>query len=675
MRGFKFLTILGILVLLFSLAISATTPSPLTIRLQPFLTGLSRPVLIRNAGDGSKRLFIVQQAGIIKVVQPGSNTPTDFINLSSKITIPVIISDERGLLGLTFHPQFATNGYFFVNYTRAADGATVIARYKTTDGTNVLGDPNSERILLVIPQPFANHNGGMIEFRRDGNADNLYIGMGDGGSGNDPGNRAQNINELLGKFLRITPDVSGNDTNPPYTVPADNPFVGVNGADEIYTVGMRNPYRWSFDRGGTRQLWAGDVGQDAIEEVDIITKGANYGWRVFEGNRCTNNDTTLCNPSNFTPPVFQYNSAAPDPRCAVTGGYVYRGTQRTLPDGAYTHADYCTGEVYMWDGNQQILLQDTPRAVSSFGEDEDGELYVVGIGGATAATGTVDKIVRAQASADFDGDFKTDFAVFRSINNLAYWFVLNSSDNSIRTQQFGASGDIPTPEDFDGDNVTDIGVFRPSSGSWYRLNSSDNTFSSVQFGQQGDVPAAGDFDGDARADFVVWRPSNGIWYRLNSSNSAFSAVQFGQNGDKPVAGDYDGDGKYDIAVFRPSSGIWYRLNSANNSFSSVQFGQNGDVPAPGDFDGDGKIDQAVFRPSNNNWYILRSSDSGFQATQFGEGGDVPAVGDFDGDGRSEITVFRPSGGNWYLLKSSNGGFQAQQFGASGDLTAPTYDTP
>jgi len=658
MRGLRFFTILGIFVLLCGSVVSALPPSPLTVRLQPFLSGLNSPLYITNAKDGTKRLFVVQQGGIIKVVQPGSNTPTDFINISSKI----VSGGERGLLGLAFHPQFATNGYFFVNYTRFGDGATIIARYKTTNSTNLLGDPNSERILLTIAQPFANHNGGMIEFGADGN---LYIGMGDGGSANDPGNRAQNINDLLGKFLRITPNVAEVSINPAYTIPSDNPFVGRDGADEIYALGMRNPFRWSFDRGGTGQLWAGDVGQNAIEEVDIITKGGNYGWRVYEGTQCTNNDPNLCNPNNYTAPIFQYTH--PGGRCSVTGGYVYRGTQRTLPDGAYTYADFCTGEFWMWNNNQQILLQDTTRNISSFGEDEDGEIYIVGLGG------TVDKVVRAQASADFDGDFKTDFSVFRPANSV--WYILNSSDNSVRSQPFGLSGDAPTPEDFDGDNITDISVFRPSNGFWYRLNSSDNTFSAVQFGTNGDIPAQGDYDGDAKADFVVWRPSNGVWYQLSSKNFAFSAVQFGTNGDKPTAGDFDGDGKYDIAVWRPSNGVWYRLNSTNNSFSAVPFGTNGDVPAQGDFDGDGRADQAVFRPSNNVWYILRSSDNGFQAVQFGIDGDVPAAGDYDADGRSDIAVFRPAGGNWYLLRSTNGAFQATQFGANNDLPAPTYDTP
>ena len=195
------------------------------------------------------------------------------------ITTRVLSGGERGLLGLAFHPDFENNHYFFVNYTRQTDGATVIARFTATNN-NTIGDPNSERIILTIAQPFSNHNGGGIAFGPDGN---LYIGMGDGGSGNDPGSRAQNINDLLGKFLRITPDVSGVNTNPAYTNPPDNPYVGIAGADEIYAIGVRNPWRWSFDRGGTNQLWAADVGQGSWEEVSVITRGGNFGWRAYEG--------------------------------------------------------------------------------------------------------------------------------------------------------------------------------------------------------------------------------------------------------------------------------------------------------------------------------------------------------------------------------------------------------
>ena len=222
------------------------------------------------------------------------------------------------------------------------------------------------------------------------------------------------------------------------------------------------------------------------------------------------------------------------------------------------------------------------------------------------------------AAADYDGDGKTDIAVFRS----GTWYVLQSSNNLLRTAVFGQSGDLPIPEDFDLDGRADLTVFRPSTGTWYRLNSSNNQFVATQFGQMGDVPSAGDFDGDGRADLAVYRASNGIWYRLLSVNNQFAATQFGQAGDLPSAADYDGDGRTDLAVYRPSSGVWYRLNSSNGSFAATPFGVSEDVPVAADYDGDGKADIAVFRPSNGIWYLLRST-AGFTAAQFGVSTDQP----------------------------------------------------
>jgi len=637
-------------------AVSSVVIGQTPIRLQPFLSGLSLPLYITSAKDGTRRLFVVQQRGIIKVVQPGTNSVSDFINLTSRVSQT---GTERGLLGLAFHPQFATNGYFFVNYTRAADGATVVSRFKAINN-NTIGDPNSERIIIVIPQPFANHNGGMIEFGPDGY---LYIGMGDGGSANDPGARAQNINELLGKMLRIAPDVSGSSTAPPYTIPPDNPYAGpIPGADEIYAIGFRNPWRWSFDR-QTGQLWAGDVGQNTIEEIDIVLIGRNYGWRVYEGSMCTGLDPQLCaggtNPINHTPPIYEYNHS--NGRCSVTGGYVYRGIRRTFQSGSYIYGDYCSGEI--WIGGNPTPIIDTPRNISSFGEDEDGEIYVVGLGG------TVEKIVRANASSDFDGDAKTDISVFRPSDGT--WYLIRSSNNSFQTQQFGTNGDIPTPEDFDGDYQTDVAVFRPSNGTFYVLGSNGNLFTAFQWGTAGDIPVVGDYDGDAKADFAVFRPSNGVWYVRNSTDGSFSSQQFGLNGDVPVVGDYNGDGRNDFAVFRPSSGTWYILNSQSGTLRITQFGVSSDIPAQADFDGDGKTDIAVFR--NGTWYVLNSSNNSLTVTQFGTSGDIPVSGDYDGDGRDDIAVWR--NGSWYILRSSNNSFTAFQFGTIGDLPAPRYDAP
>jgi glucose/arabinose dehydrogenase len=636
--------------------------SPIPFRLQQnYITGLSSPVLVTHAKDASRRLFIVEQGGVIKVVQPGSVTPTAFMNITAR----VLSGGERGLLGLAFHPEFAENSYFFVNYTRQTDGATVVSRF-TAINNNTAGDPNSERILLTMPQPFSNHNGGMIEFHEDAGVHNLYIGMGDGGSGNDPGSRAQNIEELLGKFLRITPDVSGVDTGPAYTIPPDNPFVGVPGRDEIYAVGVRNPWRWSFDRGGTNQLWVGDVGQGQLEEASIISLGGNYGWRVYEGDQCTGLDPSLCVPANFTMPVFQYANVG-SPRCAITGGYVYRGRQNALPQGSYVYADFCTGEILLWHNNQQMLLLDTSRSISSYGEDQDGELYVVGLGG------TVDKILGNKTSADFDGDVRTDAAVFRPSTGV--WYVLNSGSSSVQIQQFGLAGDIPVTKDYDGDFVADIAVFRPSDGIWYYLRSSDGTFAALQFGLAGDIPAAGDYDGDTKADFTVFRPSTGVWYTLGSSDGSVTIRQFGIGEDLPTPGDYDGDGIYDIAVWRESDGFWYRLNSTDGSFVAIPFGTSGDIPSQGDFDGDARNDLGIFRPSTGFWYILRSGDASVQITPWGLDEDKPVVGDYDGDGRDDIAVYRPSTGIWYALRSSNGSLFAVQFGVAEDLPIPSFDKP
>jgi glucose/arabinose dehydrogenase len=227
----------------------------------------------------------------------------------------------------------------------------------------------------------------MIEFGPDGF---LYIGMGDGGSSNDPQARAQNLTTYHGKLLRIDPDVSGDNSNPAYAIPSSNPFFGpTTGLDEIYAFGFRNPWRWSFDR-ATGELWLADVGQFAIEEVNKVTIGGNYGWRIYEGTQCTNIEPANCVASNYTMPIFEYNHS--NSRCSITGGYVYRGNRGTFPKGTYIYGDYCTGEIFVWRGIQQRLV-DTTRLIASFGEDDDGEIYVVGIGSTTLATGTIEKFV------------------------------------------------------------------------------------------------------------------------------------------------------------------------------------------------------------------------------------------------------------------------------------------
>jgi glucose/arabinose dehydrogenase len=363
----QFVATLFLVLAFMSARVAAQGVPPVT--LQPVLSNLSSPVLVTNARDGSNRLFVVEQPGRIQVLQPNASTPTVFLDITAR----VLAGGERGLLGLAFHPQFPANRRLFVNYTRKPDGATVIAEYRVS-ATNLNVVENSETVLLVIPQPFENHNGGMIAFGADGF---LYIGMGDGGSANDPQNRAQNPDELLGKMLRINVDQANGSAL--YSSPPDNPFFGATaGRDEIFAVGLRNPFRFSFDR-ATGQLFAGDVGQGVREEIDVITRGGNYGWRVFEGTRCTNLGPAACNPANYQPPVGEYEHAGG--RCSVTGGYVYRGTRGTLPTGAYIFGDFCTGEMFLLQGTAQTFLQDTSLNISSFGEDEAGELYVANLNG------------------------------------------------------------------------------------------------------------------------------------------------------------------------------------------------------------------------------------------------------------------------------------------------------
>jgi len=355
-----------------------SSPALAAIRLTPIVSsGIANATFVGNAGDGSNRLFIEQQSGLISVLQPNSSTSTTFLDIRTKVAF----GGEQGLLGLAFHPLYAMNRRFFVYYTRAGDGTIVIAEYKVSATNRDLADP-TEKVVLTIPHPTnTNHNGGMLAFGPDGY---LYIGVGDGGSGNDPPNNAQNVDVLLGKILRI--DINPTDTSLAYVSPSTNPFFGATpGRDEIFALGVRNPWRFSFDK-LTGQQWLGDVGQNTREEVDTpILNGGNYGWRVYEGFFCTNNDPTLCTATNYTSPIFDYDHSLG--RCSITGGYVYRGSGGALPSGTYIYGDYCTGEIFAWNGSTQSLLLDTAMNISSFGEDEQGELYVVNLGG------TVSKIV------------------------------------------------------------------------------------------------------------------------------------------------------------------------------------------------------------------------------------------------------------------------------------------
>jgi len=353
------------------------TPQPtniplaeLTFSLKSVVKGFTRPLYLTHANDQTERLFIIEQVGKIWIVQNGITEPTPFMDITDIVGSQ---ANEQGLLSVAFHPNYVDNGRLFINYTDK-NGDTIIARYHVTDDPNLV-DIASAEILLTIPQPYGNHNGGHILFGPDGY---LYVGMGDGGAANDPHDNGQNLSTLLGKLLRL--DV---DNAQPYGVPSDNPFVSVEDArPEIWSYGWRNPWRIAFDT-FTGDMYIADVGQNQYEELHVELAGTlggqNYGWRLMEGNHCFNPKS--CDPETLEVilPLTEYSHAE---GCSITGGYVYRGEQFPNWDGIYLYGDYCTGTV--WGVRQEpdgtwsmATLFDSGKTISSFGVDESGELYLL----------------------------------------------------------------------------------------------------------------------------------------------------------------------------------------------------------------------------------------------------------------------------------------------------------
>jgi glucose/arabinose dehydrogenase len=336
------------------------------LAIREVVAGLDGTTTIASAGDS--RLFITRQLGLIRIFKEGALLPAPFLDVSGKVSC----CGEQGLLGLAFDPHFQENGRLFVDYTDAA-GNTRIERYSVSASDPDRANPDSALLILEIHQPFANHNGGELQFGPDGF---LYVGMGDGGSHGDPGNNAQNPSSLLGKILRI--DV---DSGSPYSIPLSNPFVSLLGArPEIWAWGLRNPWRFSFDR-RDGDLWIGDVGQDSWEEIDLQPAasrgGENYGWRRMEGSHCFD-PRTGCREASMTLPIFEYSHSE---GCAITGGYRYRGSRYPRLYGLYLYADYCSGEIWGLaeeeDGTwtRHDLLK-TTLSITTFGEDSGGELYL-----------------------------------------------------------------------------------------------------------------------------------------------------------------------------------------------------------------------------------------------------------------------------------------------------------
>ena len=343
------------------------------------------PIGIHHAGDSSNRLFIIEQQGRIKVFENNSATSSSqtFLDIRS-----IVDQDggytEEGLLGLAFHPNYSENGYFYVHYTDHLNGninypRNIVARYSVSSNNPNQANLNSEQIILIVEQPYHNHNGGQMEFGPDGY---LYISFGDGGSAGDPQGNGQNLSTFLGSIIRIDVDNPSGGLN--YGIPSDNPFIdALNARDEIYAYGLRNVWRFSWDL-ETGLLWAADVGQNEWEEIDIIYSGLNYGWNEMEANHCYPPGSN-CNPNNFEPPIYEYELYV-DGVCSVTGGYVYRGENLWMLEGKYIYGDWCTGDIWALtydDNSNQVINTDLLQSginITSFGTDENNELFFCGNG-------------------------------------------------------------------------------------------------------------------------------------------------------------------------------------------------------------------------------------------------------------------------------------------------------
>ncbi len=635
-----------------ALSAASTTAHAQALSLELIASGLPSPVGLRNAGDGSNRLFIVNQGGTISIYQGGQILSTPFLDVSSKTLYD---GGERGLLGLAFDPGYATNGFFYIYYTSQPAGQVTISRYSVSANANV-ADPNSEVVLKTqVHSQFANHNGGSLLFGPDGC---LYAGIGDGGSGGDPNDNAQNLATLLAKIIRISP-VDGTAC----TAAPGNPFVGVTDAlPEIWALGVRNPWRITFDR-LTGDMWIADVGQNTEEEVDFQPPGVagrNYCWSRKEGTLIYNANIP-CTIGTPTDPIIEYDHSAG--KCAIIGGYRYRGSRFPRMVGTYFYADLCTGQIFGATLNAGVWtstsLYTSAASVTTFGEDEAGELYVVHLGG------TIHRLdFGALASShDFNGDTRSDIAWRDSSGDVGMWLM-----NGAQVTTSAALGTVATTwsivgqHDFDGDGKRDL-LWRDTSGNiaiWFMNGTSVASTALVgNVATTWTVAGTADFNGDGQAD-ILWRDGSGntaIWLMQGAQVMSTAGL-----GNIPSAtwsvvgtGDFDGDGQADI-LWRDSSGnlaIWFMNGVSIASTSGV-----GNLPliwsvvGTGDFDGDGKSD-VLLRDTNGDIGVWLMNGAQIAAaaglgtvTTFS----VAATGDFDGDGKSDI-LWRDDSGNiamWFM---------------------------
>ncbi|HEX4332103.1 MAG TPA: FG-GAP-like repeat-containing protein [Usitatibacter sp.] len=618
---------------------------PPAVSLRAVASGLSTPLEIANARDGSGRLFVVQKGGVIRVVKNGALLATPFLDLSALVST----TSEEGLLGLAFDPLFTTNHRFFVYYTRLSDGAIQVSSFLVSSGNPDVANAASESHVIGIAHPGQqNHNGGHILFGPDGY---LYIGTGDGGGAGDTPNNAQNTNVLLGKMLRI--DVSGASG---YTIPPTNPFVSSGGLAEIWALGLRNPWRYSFDR-LTGDLYIGDVGQDTTEEIDYVPAGTaagrNFGWRQFEGTHCFN-PATGCSVTNYWPPVLTYGHT--NGNNSIIGGYVYRGRKSRVLNGAYIYGDDGSSNVWIarhqgstWSSFTFIPSGGLISGLTTFGEDEAGELYA-----ASAGNGTVYALDPAgppmpRPVMDFDGDEKSDLLWAHTDGRAAIWIMGGITPAS--TQEIigaGTGWSVTQVADFDADGKGDL-VWQHTDGrvAVYLMDGATPkaTQQLLNAGGGWSVAQAADLDGDGKAD-LVFRNTDGrvaVWL-MNGTTMTASAEIIGAGTGWSVTkvGDFDGDGKADL-LFTHTDGrvaIWLMNGTSVKATAQIlNAGSGWSVAQVADLDGDGRSD-IVWQHTDGStaaWLMNGTTlVAGAGLLGAGTGWSVAGAGDFNGDGKTDL---------------------------------------
>lgn len=593
------------------------------IVLQPIATGLGPLTSITHAGDD--RLFLTRRNGLVLILKDGTLQPEPFLDLSALTTT----ESERGLLSIAFHPRYAENGLFFVDYTDLA-GNVVIARYQVAAGDPDRADPASAAILLTIPKTTAQHNGGQLHFGPDGD---LYISVGDNAGLSPTEACAAQEGGLLGRILRLDVD-TGSEVPPYHSIPADNPFVGDSSVrDEVWASGLRNPWRFSFDR-ATGDLWIADVGATQREEINFQPAGSpggqNYGWKIMEGSLCfrDNNcpaDVPPCGSPLFTLPVLEYGHEGDD--CSVTGGYVYRGTALPQLHGAYVFGDFCTGRIWAADrrgaGFRVREVSATARLLTTFGEDRDGEIYLATI------TGSLFRLAgRAPADTVAVHDPVTATFLFRDLH------AVGTADRALVFSPSGSGGALPVAGDWNGDGRDTVGLWLPDTGRFLLKNTLLRGRQDVNFAlpvPRGMIPLAGDWNGDGRDSVGLYDPATGTFQVKNTlaAGRFDTTFRFPGAGSTwlPVVGDWNGDGKDTVGLYDPATST-FRLKSSfqgSRIDATVRFGpaNSGWAPLAGDWDGDGRDTIGFYDPETGIFRLKDSLRNGGVADwvfQFGEGG-------------------------------------------------------